>query len=133
MEESRRLFLREANERIRLVNASFVVMDGSVELFCECGASGCIQRIEIAASAYDHARGDKQLFIVRPGHERLGRERVEGHEQTYLVVRSHRTARRMPDPAPVFGSVQALDSAGPPRTRRTLAAGPEAHNPAVAG
>jgi hypothetical protein len=81
--------LREANERIRRVSAKFAVTDGSVGLFCECGASGCVELLQLPAATYDEARGDERLFISRPGHERLGRELVEAHGETYLVVRSH--------------------------------------------
>jgi hypothetical protein len=96
-EERKRRFLREANERIRLVNAKFAVTDGNVELFCECGANGCMELLQVPASAYDYARGDKQLFLSRPGHEQLGVESVEAHGQAYLVVRSHRNAADRPD------------------------------------
>jgi hypothetical protein len=96
-EERKRRFLREANDRIRLVNAKFAITDGNVELFCECGANGCMELLQIPASAYDYARGDKQLFLSRPGHEHLGLDCVEAHGHTYLVVRSHRTATDRPD------------------------------------
>lgn len=96
-EVRKRRFLREANERIRLVNAKFLTKDGSVELFCECGANGCMELLQIPSSAYDHARGNEQLFLSSPGHEHLGHECVEAHGETYLVVRSHQKAADRPD------------------------------------
>jgi hypothetical protein len=48
-----------------------------------------VELLQLPAAAYDQARGDERLFISRPGHERLGREFVEAHGETYLVVRSH--------------------------------------------
>ena len=98
-DERLRLLLREVNERIRLVNASFVVAEEDVELFCECGASECMQLLRIPASAHDRVRADDYLFIARPGHERLG-ERVEADDQEYLVVRCLA--------APATGTVEAL-------------------------
>jgi hypothetical protein len=112
-EERKRRLLREANERIRLVNAGFAVTDGNVALFCECGGSGCLQLLQIPVSVYEEVRGDGRLFLARPGHEQLGRERVTANASTYLVVRAQRRARGVPPPAaPVLGSVEALEPAG---------------------
>jgi hypothetical protein len=106
--ERKRLFLREANERIRLVNGGFAVRDGNVAVFCECGGSGCLQLLQVPAAVYDEVRGDGRLFVARPGHEQLGRELVTANANTYLVVRAQRSARRLPPPAPpALGSVQA--------------------------
>jgi hypothetical protein len=114
-EERKRLFLREANERIRIVNEGFAVTDGNVALFCECGGNGCLQLLQIPAAVYDEVRGDGRLFLARPGHEQLlGRERVTANAYTYLIVRAQRRTRRLPPPAaPVLGSVEASSLAGP--------------------
>jgi hypothetical protein len=67
-EARKRRFLQEVNERIRVVNASFAVTDGNVQLFCECGRDDCLELLLTPASVSAEARGTRRLF-ARPGHE----------------------------------------------------------------
>jgi hypothetical protein len=55
--------VREVNKRIRELNAAFGATAGTCTLLCECGATGCFERIVVQAEATD-AR------LVAPGHER---------------------------------------------------------------
>jgi hypothetical protein len=117
-EERKRLFLREANERIRLVNDGFAVTDGNVALFCEWGGNGCLQRLQIPVSVYDEVRGDCRLFLARPGHEQLGRERVKANAYTHLIVRAQRRTRRLPPPAAPCSWKRRGSGPGRPLRRR---------------
>ena len=103
--ENKRLFLRAANERIRLVNARFAVTDGTVRVFCECGGSECLQLLQVPVDVYDEVRVSSRLFVAQPGHVQPGRhERITESTKAYVVVKSHR-AKRMPlTAAPAVGS-----------------------------
>jgi hypothetical protein len=105
---NKRLFLRAANERIRLVNERFAVTDGNVRIFCECGGSECLQLLQVPVNVYDEVRVSNRLFVARPGHVQPGRqERITQSTKTYVVVKSHPRAHRLPLPAaPAVGSAQ---------------------------
>jgi hypothetical protein len=89
-----RLLLREVNDRIRELNASFGTENGSLELVCECAREECVQRIKVHPSVYERARnkpgrfvaGPGSLFVVADGHELDEIENVvEDHGDCLLV------------------------------------------------
>jgi hypothetical protein len=94
------LLLREVNERIREVNGGFVLLGGTpdrVEVFCECGRTGCLERVRVPSRLYDEIRDLEEHFLVAPGHEHG--ERVLTNDRLYRVVvlnGSHETERDDP-------------------------------------
>ena len=81
----RRLF-REVNERIRDVNESFTVGAAltAIDVFCECGQNGCLERVQVPAAVYEQTREQDGHFLVSPGHE--AREHVLEGGETYRIV-----------------------------------------------
>ena len=107
-----------------MANTVFAVTDEDVELFCECGGSGCLQLLQIPAPVFDEVRSDNGLFIAQPGHEQLGQERVTVSAQRYVVVRSRRGTRRGTlSAASAGGNVQAPSPGGHRRTDRVRPVG----------
>ena len=82
----RRSLLREVNERIRSLNAAFESVSARYDVFCECGSSDCLQRVEVPGHVYDDVRSDRHRFLVRPGHERPEHDRVLAEEWAYRVI-----------------------------------------------
>jgi hypothetical protein len=83
----RKSLLREVNERIREVNGGFVVIGGTpdwMEVFCECGLTGCLERVRVPSGLYDEIRAQEGHFLVAAGHERG--ERVVADDALYRVV-----------------------------------------------
>jgi hypothetical protein len=74
------------NERIREVHGSFTVgaAPGGIHVFCECGQSGCLERVEVPAAVYEDIRDQDDHFLVSQGHE--DRERVLHEGETYRIV-----------------------------------------------
>lgn len=107
-EHKKRLLFREVNARIRQINDRLWLGDGILELLCECGHEGCVQRMEVAPDVYAQARADDRAFLVAAGHERPGRDRVAAEFPTYrIVVPTRGRARTVsalavpaPDPLP---------------------------------
>jgi hypothetical protein len=93
-ELSRMNLFREVNGRIRGINERFGSPIGTYELLCECGSSGCTQRIEVPVHAYVEARSDAHRYLVVPGHERPRGDGVvtEGPTSSIVTVQ-HRLER----------------------------------------
>jgi hypothetical protein len=85
-ELQRRSLFQEVNERISVVIAGFVVRDDRYQLFCECGRFDCVERVEVPTEIYDHARHDGRIYLVRPGHEASGDDRLLAANAGYCVV-----------------------------------------------
>lgn len=77
--------MREVNERIRDASR-FQVVTGTYDVFCECPASACFQRLEVPTSIYEELRRYEDRFLVGTGHERPEQERVVAQKETHLVV-----------------------------------------------
>jgi hypothetical protein len=77
--------LREVNERIEQLNGSWE-SEGEDGILCECGHPGCMEKIEIAAAAYERVRRFPTHFLVKPGHAIAGSERMVEQTDGYLVV-----------------------------------------------
>jgi hypothetical protein len=73
----------DANER------AWSLTDGeSIDLACECGRAACRETAQLSRLAYERVRSSGAGFIVVPGHERLGTERVTERGECYAVVGS---------------------------------------------
>jgi hypothetical protein len=71
----------DANER------AWSLSDGdSIDLGCECGRAACPETAQMPRLTYERVRSSADRFIVVPGHERLGTERVTELDGRYAVV-----------------------------------------------
>ena len=78
-------FYRAVNERIREVNAAFGAFADNFEVFCECGAPNCLERVEVPAKVYeDVLSGPRSL--VKAGHESRGLGVVVAENGSYVVI-----------------------------------------------
>jgi hypothetical protein len=73
--------LREVNRR--LVARSGV---GVAPVACECADRGCAAAFEVPLQVFRVCDARSDLFLVSPGHEQPGGERVVRRELAYVVV-----------------------------------------------
>jgi len=78
--DARELML-DANER-----AWSLTDRESIDLGCECGRLACTETPQLSRLTYERIRSLGAGFIVVPGHERLGTERVTEVGDRYAVV-----------------------------------------------
>jgi len=76
---------REVNERIAELNQTFQI-EGRSEFLCECGREECKQPVAISIDKYEAVRRIPTRFLVIPGHEDKGVERVVERSERYIVV-----------------------------------------------
>jgi hypothetical protein len=80
--------VREVNERI-----CGTVDDGrepELLLVCECSDDGCKERIAVSAEEYKRLRENPSRFLVTPGHEADGSDRIVTRTADFLVVERER-------------------------------------------
>jgi hypothetical protein len=90
---------REVNEGIALINAAWEVPE--LELLCECGTTGCIERVALTSAEYERLREQPTRFVLRPGHEDQQVERVVERSSEHVVVENlgrAATIARLTDP-----------------------------------
>ena len=69
-------------------------------LFCECGFPDCRERLSVSLGDYDRVRSHPRRFLVLPGHDIPGAEKVvEAHENWNVVEK----------PPEVHGVTEAVD------------------------
>jgi hypothetical protein len=56
------------------------------QLVCECLSGDCAQSIQVQASVDEQLRRHEARFVVAPGHERPGHDRVVAEGGRYIVV-----------------------------------------------
>jgi hypothetical protein len=84
--------LREVNERIEQINKEAEARGWAPEdrfgFLCECGAEdgGCDGRVELTIDEYEAVRGQDDRFVLVPGHETRGVERVIQRNERFVVV-----------------------------------------------
>jgi hypothetical protein len=78
---------REVNERIKSLAETFELKTQPLDLICECGDGGCVERLVITRSEYEELRSDAHQFAVHPGHEDPDVETVVARRKGYDVVR----------------------------------------------
>jgi hypothetical protein len=81
----RQSLFREVNERIEELTQSFALED-AIPVLCECGLTTCNERIELSRSEYDRLRGVPTHFVVLPGHDLPGVERVIEQNERFAIV-----------------------------------------------
>ena len=67
------------SERLGVDSATYQVL-------CECGDEKCMQRVDVPTGVFADVRDDHGQFVVAPGHERRGRDRVVAQAPAYSVV-----------------------------------------------
>ena len=75
---------REVNEGIALINAAWDASE--LELLCECGTTGCIERLVLTSDQYEGLRAQATRFVLRPGHEDERVEYVVERTSDYVIV-----------------------------------------------
>jgi hypothetical protein len=72
---------REANERIREVQAELELSRQRVPFICECDDTSCREPILLGAEEYERVRSDGTCFVIVAGHSTLGEivEERDGH------------------------------------------------------
>lgn len=95
---NKRLVVREVNAAIVELEERFG-RNGHLSVLCECGAPGCLQRLEVGTAFYEEVRADMQRFIVAPGHAAERNDRVLADEAQYLIVAAERRQRAADEPA----------------------------------
>jgi hypothetical protein len=94
---------RDVNERVveahRVMDSSDVDRDRLIEVFCECGRTGCVERIELTRAEYERVRADPTQFVIAPGHEPTLVERLIEQTARYTIVQNEgRAAEQTRDP-----------------------------------
>jgi hypothetical protein len=78
---------REINATLEDGLAKIDLEEGEpVAFVCECGNADCHQLVPIPLGRYVQAREHSDHFVVMPGHEIRGVERVADRGDTWLVV-----------------------------------------------
>jgi hypothetical protein len=78
---------RSVNERVEEV-----VQPGAeeeIDFLCECGDSGCVEKMTLTREEYEQVRADGAQFAVYPGHEIEEVEDVVLRAERFFVVRKH--------------------------------------------
>jgi hypothetical protein len=79
----------EHNEQVfRAVNEEIDDASGGAarEYVCECADAACTQTIRLTEEGYQAVRADPKRYVVIPGHEVAGLERVVDREPDHLLV-----------------------------------------------
>jgi len=82
----KRALIREVNERIRGLNASFGVVDGKYAVICECETSDCVERFDVPAQLHAEVCNRENCFLVLPGHEHSVNDHVIDRSESYVLV-----------------------------------------------
>jgi hypothetical protein len=83
---AKRTLLREVNERIRELNAVLTHGIERYHVVCECGGSACFLRVVVPCQVYETSRLAEQRFLVAPGHEDAGGDRVVSSDGYRIVT-----------------------------------------------
>ena len=90
-------FYRAVNERIRELNAGFAVFANNFEVFCECGARNCLERVEVPAKVYEDVLSGPRC-LVKAGHEFPGHGLVVAESGSYVVIEVDTSMRKETSP-----------------------------------
>ncbi|HYY75190.1 MAG TPA: hypothetical protein VE644_02595 [Gaiellaceae bacterium] len=85
--------LREVNEQIERIDREaesrgWASEEARFEFQCECGADdgSCESRVELTIAEYEAVRAQDDRFVLFPGHETPGLERVVQQNERFVVV-----------------------------------------------
>lgn len=82
----RQSLFREVNERIHELGDRFDLTEKPATIVCECGNEQCHALIELPAGRYQQVRRNPGRFVVLPGHDAPGAERIVLAADRFLVV-----------------------------------------------
>ena len=71
---------RSLNERIAAQEPP------TLELVCECAAESCTERLTITHVEFSEVRRHRGWFVIRPGHDLDGADRVVERQPAFWVV-----------------------------------------------
>lgn len=77
---------RQINDGLRDDLAKLPSEPEVVPFVCECGSNSCEGLIEVTLADYKAIRANSRHFLVLPGHDIAGVERVVGSTPRYMVV-----------------------------------------------
>ena len=77
-------FFRQVNDRIVELGERFGFREEVLELVCECGDTGCSDRLSVPAAEYEQVRNADGRHVVAPGHALA--DRVVARGEGYVVV-----------------------------------------------
>ena len=80
---------RDVNERVQALrerSGAFHDDDSLEEFLCECGDEVCLEKIPLTRAEYGEARAGREQFLIVPGHEVAGAERVLRENDRYALV-----------------------------------------------
>ena len=81
----RQTMFREVNENIAGLTNLLSTTD--YQLFiCECSDNACAESLDLTAEEYMTVRASGTHFVVKPGHQQAGIERVVDGNGRFLVV-----------------------------------------------
>jgi two-component system chemotaxis response regulator CheY len=100
---TRSAFYRALNDD--LVRLSRPAQGGVRLIVCECSRPDCAEALEVTDAEYDAVRAHATRFIVVPGHELAGVQRVLERTRRAAVVQEQQARFRRPPSAP-NGSVE---------------------------
>ena len=87
---------RDVNKRIEQ-GAEQHAVTSALPFHCECGRAFCVETIEIPPGRYEGIVQERYHFVVLPGHEQQGLERIVETEADFLVVEKIGDARAQID------------------------------------
>jgi hypothetical protein len=64
---------------------------------CECGQTPCLEKVELPPLLYERILANRYRFVVVPGHEQPGVERVVAEHESFLIVEKIGEAREQID------------------------------------
>ena len=105
--QNTRLVVREVNAAIVELEDRFG-RNGHVSVLCECGAIGCLERLEVPTNVFDEIRITTKRFLVAPGHVGPGGDDLVDETPAYRVVETDSEPRA----AVVSSSVPAQPQGG---------------------
>ncbi|MFN2471167.1 MAG: hypothetical protein ABR583_09305 [Gaiellaceae bacterium] len=79
------VLFRTVNEAIEQQAIKFGGPD-DYEFICECSSPGCVERLHLTLSEYEHVRSEGTRFFVAPGHQNVEVELVVETNPTFLIV-----------------------------------------------
>jgi hypothetical protein len=97
-EAQNQTLFRQVNERIHDVLETLGDDGGPGEFVCECGRVDCATMVRLTQEEYEAARAEGQRFIVVPGHEQPGLDRVYARHEGFVVVGTGSPAEQGPGP-----------------------------------
>lgn len=98
-EAQNQALFRQVNERIHDVLETFGDDGRPGEFVCECGLPDCATIVRLTQEEYEAARAGGERFIVVPGHEQPGLDRVFARHERFTVVETVPGASENPTPS----------------------------------